>query len=373
MTSQTQSLSPDQLAAHSLLWELRTRITTQPLPYQYGVETRALESLWEVFGLARKAMKDHPGCAEFARVTTDMLNVDLRPVTAKWRRAHEAGVLDSKDGANAFRIDLAAVQVKLAAFCDALHKMAYSSDRQDRLTPNVISDAEIDTYFRSVPFGVSTDGGDPYADRICKSEAADIAARRKKYVIDKPDVDAVGLALSSGGIRSATFCLGVVQVLTERNIMKDVDYLSTVSGGGYTGSFITSRIGSGASYAEVGSPHGPDTSSVRHLRQNAKYLSAVDLKQRWLMVTSILAGLLLNWTAPLCVLALAALLANWAKASAITPRLVVLRFLGLWSIDGDFYRSLWSIATVRRAQSFRWLAAWLGNRANSRVAGSVRD
>lgn len=56
----TPSLSPDQLAAHDLLTELRTRVTTQPLPYQHGVETRALASLVEIFSLARKAMKDHP-------------------------------------------------------------------------------------------------------------------------------------------------------------------------------------------------------------------------------------------------------------------------------------------------------------------------
>ena len=31
----------DQAAAHEFLSELRTRITTQPLPYQYGVEARA--------------------------------------------------------------------------------------------------------------------------------------------------------------------------------------------------------------------------------------------------------------------------------------------------------------------------------------------
>lgn len=33
--------TPDQKAAHQFLTELRTRITTQPLPYQFGVEARA--------------------------------------------------------------------------------------------------------------------------------------------------------------------------------------------------------------------------------------------------------------------------------------------------------------------------------------------
>ena len=78
------TLTPDQAAAHEFLSELRTRISIQPLPYQYGVEVRALESLRELFGLARSAMKNHPGCKDFAARTTHMLNVDLRPVTAKW-------------------------------------------------------------------------------------------------------------------------------------------------------------------------------------------------------------------------------------------------------------------------------------------------
>ena len=65
MTIDTPPFTPDQLAAHDLLSELRTRIRTQSLPYQYGVEARTLESLFEIFGLSRKAVKDHPGCAEF--------------------------------------------------------------------------------------------------------------------------------------------------------------------------------------------------------------------------------------------------------------------------------------------------------------------
>ena len=52
----------------------------------------------------------------------------------------------------------------------------------------------------------------------------------------------VGLALSGGGIRSATFCLGVVQSLARRHLLKGIDYISTVSGGGYAGSFLGSHF-----------------------------------------------------------------------------------------------------------------------------------
>ncbi|HTV42576.1 MAG TPA: hypothetical protein VMF08_18570 [Candidatus Sulfotelmatobacter sp.] len=49
---------------------------------------------------------------------------------------------------------------------------------------------------------------------------------------------AVGVALSGGGIRSATFCLGLFQGLANHGLITRMDYLSTVSGGGYFGSFL---------------------------------------------------------------------------------------------------------------------------------------
>src|ERR1700704_4481301 len=52
-------------------------------------------------------------------------------------------------------------------------------------------------------------------------------------------VDRVGLAFSGGGIRSATFNLGVLKGLHYLEVLKHVDYLSTVSGGGYIGAWWT--------------------------------------------------------------------------------------------------------------------------------------
>lgn len=50
----------------------------------------------------------------------------------------------------------------------------------------------------------------------------------------------VGLALSGGGIRSATFSVGVLRSLSRLKLSHRIDYLSTVSGGGYAGSFFCS-------------------------------------------------------------------------------------------------------------------------------------
>ncbi len=51
-----------------------------------------------------------------------------------------------------------------------------------------------------------------------------------------------GLAFSGGGIRSATFNLGVLQGLAHLKLLNKFDYLSTVSGGGYIGSWLSAWI-----------------------------------------------------------------------------------------------------------------------------------
>ncbi|MDL2358170.1 MAG: hypothetical protein QFF03_23210, partial [Pseudomonadota bacterium] len=48
-----------------------------------------------------------------------------------------------------------------------------------------------------------------------------------------------GLAFSGGGVRSATFNLGVLQALGELHLLRHFDYLSTVSGGGYIGAWLS--------------------------------------------------------------------------------------------------------------------------------------
>lgn len=53
-----------------------------------------------------------------------------------------------------------------------------------------------------------------------------------------PAVGSLGLALSGGGVRSACISLGVAQALVGMKRLYDFDYLSTVSGGGYFGSFL---------------------------------------------------------------------------------------------------------------------------------------
>ena len=78
---------------------------------------------------------------------------------------------------------------------------------------------------------------------VWSAEQSRIAGRRRAHdIIDEPSSESatVGLALSGGGIRSATFSLGLMRGLAQARLLEGFDYLSTVSGGGYAGAFFNS-------------------------------------------------------------------------------------------------------------------------------------
>lgn len=66
-----------------------------------------------------------------------------------------------------------------------------------------------------------------------------IIEEEKKYILPNEKESLSGLAISGGGIRSASFGLGVMQALAENDQLSKIDYMSTVSGGGYIGSALT--------------------------------------------------------------------------------------------------------------------------------------
>src|SRR5258708_7733546 len=59
------------------------------------------------------------------------------------------------------------------------------------------------------------------------------------------------LCLSGGGIRSASFSLGVIQGLAEATLLDKFNYLSTVSGGGYIGSWLSAWLHHSGNAASV--------------------------------------------------------------------------------------------------------------------------
>jgi hypothetical protein len=97
-----------------------------------------------------------------------------------------------------------------------------------------------------------------FEEEVFPAELEEIRRRREELGLDAtevagpPSVDLglQGIAFSGGGIRSATFCLGVVEAAANAGLLKRADYLSTVSGGGYIGSCLSSVLNDAAKEPE---------------------------------------------------------------------------------------------------------------------------
>ena len=88
------------------------------------------------------------------------------------------------------------------------------------------------------------------------------------------EFDTAGLALSGGGIRSAAFCLGALQALSEHKVMPKIDYLSTVSGGGYIGTSVSSAmsVSGGVFPFEASANDMSDPPALGRIRDHSNYL-----------------------------------------------------------------------------------------------------
>ncbi len=130
-------------------------------------------------------------------------------------------------------------------------------------------------------------------------EHARIAQRRAAAHAEpgNPADDAVGLALSGGGIRSATFNLGMLQAMHRFGFLRRVDYLSTVSGGGYIGASLTWLMSRSSEF-----PFGARRSDhnktggelIAWLREHANYLTPGDGLDRWALAAAVLRGIAIN-------------------------------------------------------------------------------
>jgi hypothetical protein len=109
------------------------------------------------------------------------------------------------------------------------------------------------------------------------------------------------LCLSGGGVRSAAFSLGVLQGLARNGLLSRFDYLSTVSGGGYIGGWLSmllhERKGDAkAVQADLASPAAPP--ELRNLRNYTNYLtpkSGIASRDTWAAITLWVRNLLVNW------------------------------------------------------------------------------
>ena len=172
------------------------------------------------------------------------------------------------------------------------------------------------------PFGI---------DEVLRSEHEQVERSRnlrlgKDEARPRAASSLIGLAISGGGIRSATFNLGLLQALGKSQLLRKFDFLSTVSGGGYIGSWLMawmhhqkkdiSQIEAELSRRSSSPSIAAEAPEVRYLRNYSNYLTprkgllGVDF---WAFIASYLRNTLLNQL--ILVLALLGLL--------LLPRVVV--------------------------------------------------
>ena len=133
-----------------------------------------------------------------------------------------------------------------------------------------------------------------YPPELELAEKEQIAARRRRNELD-PSAPVVGVALSGGGIRSATFCLGLFQALARQGLVRRIDFLSTVSGGGYFGSFLGAAFARENGTADAVESELANNHSwpVNWLRENGRFLSPNGAGDNWMTA----AVALRNWVA----------------------------------------------------------------------------
>ena len=105
---------------------------------------------------------------------------------------------------------------------------------EERGEPVVAGPAECDDRCDDLDFTAF----DPFAT-VLEVEYGEVNLRRSvANGVAEPEgrpANLTGISLSGGGIRSATFNLGLLQALNASGLLEKFDYLSTVSGGGYCG------------------------------------------------------------------------------------------------------------------------------------------
>ncbi len=180
-----------------------------------------------------------------------------------------------------------------------------------------------------------------------------------------------GLAFSGGALRSATFNLGVLQALAELKLLSRFDYLSTVGGGGFIGSWLSKWImENGGEVDKVeqmltpGSNQQPkkhEPNEIKYLRQYSNYLnpqSGLFSIDSWTLLANYLRNTVLNMLLLVALVAgvfclpglLSSLVAHYQHSNIWLP-------LTLVALGMAVFFSAFSIALIPNPNSRNWLRA----------------
>ncbi len=131
--------------------------------------------------------------------------------------------------------------------------------------------------------------------------------RRQKLYGNKDaaclDKTRFGIAMSGGGIRSATINLGILKTLNKFGVLKRADYISTVSGGGYTGAYIQAMLKNEGDTKKLFAEKDID-----YMRSRGEYMvPGTGWRKMWsqlLLLIGFIISLLMSWISPMIVILL---------------------------------------------------------------------
>lgn len=119
----------DAEAAWEMYVELLTRIATQPLPDNSGMESSALESVYSLFGITRGVLRKYgKDSIGFAKIAVIVLNQIVRPFTARWHKLSQAGAFQDEEQCALFRDELKELQNSLRRYMGMLSEIAGVED-----------------------------------------------------------------------------------------------------------------------------------------------------------------------------------------------------------------------------------------------------
>lgn len=185
-------------------------------------------------------------------------------------------------------------------------------------------------------------------DKIMEEESREISraseCRTQELGCAEPqctDPKPTGLALSGGGIRSATFNLGLIQALAKHDLLHRFDYLSTVSGGGYIGGFFLALIKRKGSLKEaLKSLKDLGSKEIEYLRDYSNFLTprtGLLSSDTWTFISTILRNLILNLLLLGCALSTVLIIPMLIEAIARQPPIPLHWLSGLhWGMLAAF-------------------------------------
>lgn len=225
----------DRKAAHQLWTELHTRVATRPLPYRGGTEAGALDSLYAVSQKVRRLIARNPDASQFRVLALSVLG-ELNAHLNHWHPRRDAnGDIRLLQDRHRYRSELLGLQQALSILCEQLHQLAHQCPGPGH-APN--GNGATGAGFGPAPL---TAVQPPNYPEGVASEAAVLNMEFEQLGLTH-QTELCGLALSGGGIRSATFALGILQGLQARGLLSDFHYLSSVSGGGYLSGYLSGGI-----------------------------------------------------------------------------------------------------------------------------------